>query len=91
MSLIQGKSVEAGVRYLISTNPLFSDDTTSGSVKLASFYINYLGMMDIKELFQCPKGFEPESILREFRYQLHPKYKNYDMVQDYREKSGKTF
>ena len=89
MSQIQGKSVEAGDRYLISTNSLFSKKRCSGSVKLAGFYINYLGITQIEELFDCPKAFEPETILREFRWQLNPKVKNYEAEEDYREKYAK--
>ena len=91
MSQIQGKSVEAGVRYLISTNSLFSKKRCSGSVKLAGFYINYLGITQIEELFNCPKDFEPETVLREFRYQLNPKLKNYDREKEYREKYSQDF
>jgi len=91
MSQIQGKSVEAGVRYLISTNSLFSKKRCSGSVKLAGFYINYLGITQIEELFTCPKDFEPETVLREFRYQLNPKLKNYDREKEYREKYSQDF
>jgi len=91
MSQIQGKSVEAGVRYLISTNSLFSKKRCSGSVKLAGFYINYLGITQIEELFNCPKDFEPETVLREFRYQLNPKLKNYDREREYREKYSQDF
>ena len=90
MSQIQGKSVEAGVRYLISTNSFFSKQKCSSSKKLASFYINYLGITQIEELFNCPKDFEPETVLREFRYQLNPKVKNYEKEKDYRQKYGKT-
>tara|TARA_R110000824_G_scaffold112067_1_gene260979 strand:+ start:287 stop:562 length:276 start_codon:yes stop_codon:yes gene_type:complete len=91
MSQIQGKSVEAGVRYLISTNSLFSKKRCSGSVKLAGFYINYLGITQMEELFNCPKDFEPETVLREFRYQLNPKLKNYDREKEYREKYSQDF
>jgi len=91
MSQIQGKSVEAGVRYLISTNSLFSKKRCSGSIKLAGFYINYLGITQIEELFACPKDFEPETVLREFRYQLNPKLKNYDREKEYREKYSQDF
>ena len=91
MSQIQGKSVEAGVRYLISTNSLFSKKRCSGSIKLAGFYINYLGITQIEELFNCPKDFEPETVLREFRYQLNPKLKNYDREKEYREKYSQDF
>ena len=91
MSQIQGKSVEAGVRYLISTNSFFSKKRCSGSIKLAGFYINYLGITQIEELFTCPKDFEPETVLREFRYQLNPKLKNYDREKEYREKYSQDF
>ena len=89
MSQIQGKSVEAGVRYLISTNSFFSKQKCSSSKKLASFYINYLGITQIEELFECPDGYEPETVLREFRWQLNPKVKNYEAEKDYRERFGK--
>ena len=88
MSLSQ-KSVEEGVKYLISTNPLFSKKNCRSSKKLAGFYINYLGITQIEELFDCPKAFEPETILREFRWQLNPKVKNYEAEEDYREKYAK--
>ena len=90
-SQIQGKSVEAGVRYLISTNPLFYKKRCSGSIKLAGFYINYLGITQMEELFNCPKGFEPEHVLREFRWQLNPNLKNYDREREYREKYSQDF
>ena len=88
MSLAQ-KSVEAGVKYLISTNPIFSSKQCTSSKKLASFYINYLGITQIEELFECPDGYEPETVLREFRWQLNPKVKNYEAEKDYRERFGK--
>ena len=90
MSLAQ-KSVEAGVKYLISTNPIFSSKKCTSSKKLASFYINYLGITQMEELFNCPKDFEPETVLREFRYQLNPKLKNYDREKEYREKYSQDF
>lgn len=91
MSQLVGKSVEDGVRFCIQQFPIFSKKRQSGSIKLACFYINYMGMTKIEELFSCPKDFEPESVLRQFRYQLNPNLKNYEQETMYREKFGKTF
>lgn len=91
MLQVVGKSVEDGVRFCIQQFPIFSKKRQSGSIKLACFYINYMGMTKIEELFSCPKDFEPESVLRQFRYQLNPNLKNYEQETMYREKFGKTF
>ena len=91
MSQLVGKSVEDGVKFCIQQFPIFSKKRQSGSIKLACFYINYMGMTKIEELFACPKAFEPESVLRQFRYQLNPNLKNYEQETMYREKFGKTF
>ena len=90
MSQLVGKSVEDGVKFCIQQFPIFSKKRQSGSIKLACFYINYMGMTKIEELFACPKDFEPESVLRQFRYQLNPSLKNYDQERNYREAYGQN-
>ena len=49
--------------------------------------------LDSEFLIKCDfsKDFEPETVLREFRYQLNPKLKNYDREKEYREKYSQDF
>ena len=84
--IVNPKTVEGGVKWCIDTFPILKQPRCEGSKKLALFYINYLGITGLEEFFDCPKGVEPETVLREFRWQLNPNLKNYEQERVFRDK-----